>query len=323
MALSRTYLTVNGQIRSEHRSGETQSRDYMHDALGSVVVVYQNNSFVADGSYSCLGRLESGSWNIAAQGYKFAWNGGHGYRQTGVEWSSTYVRARHYSFMDGGWTTIDPLWPFQMPYGYVKGRSMSRVDPSGMLGCRVTKSQKETNCGSHRFTNQWKLDPSERIGWIVQHVKVRGEFKDCDGNPPNPVPKIDREYWEAWKVSPSLPSQRNNPRISTCKTDVTSDLDHDTFLTPDVGFCRSGKITIVGKVKFVHILDEDIDMSNFKCLKGGPPPAGWLWFNPDWPIGWEDTGTITKSLEVTFSCCCRDECKSGTAMEQTATTKCR
>ena len=26
------YMTVNGEIRSEHRSGEAHSRDFVHDA---------------------------------------------------------------------------------------------------------------------------------------------------------------------------------------------------------------------------------------------------------------------------------------------------
>jgi RHS repeat-associated protein len=130
------YMTVNGQIRSEHRSGEAKSRDYVHDALGNVVAVFQDDWPVAMASYDPSGEFLT-SWNMS--GYKFTWNGSHGYRQTGLEWSSTYVRARHYSFMDGAWTTRDPLWPREMPYGYVEGMVMSASDPSGeairFVGC--------------------------------------------------------------------------------------------------------------------------------------------------------------------------------------------
>ncbi len=65
-------------------------------------------------------------------GKTFTWLGGWGYRQTGVEWSSVYVRARHYSPGLSNWTSVDPLWPAEMPYGYVEGRVMTASDPSGM-----------------------------------------------------------------------------------------------------------------------------------------------------------------------------------------------
>jgi RHS repeat-associated protein len=65
-------------------------------------------------------------------GKTFTWLGGWGYRQTGVEWSSVYMRARHYSRGLSNWTSIDPLWPSEMAYGYVEGRVMTGVDPSGL-----------------------------------------------------------------------------------------------------------------------------------------------------------------------------------------------
>ena len=41
------YCTVNGQIRSEHRSGESRSRDYALDPFGNVMAVYQADWAVA------------------------------------------------------------------------------------------------------------------------------------------------------------------------------------------------------------------------------------------------------------------------------------
>lgn len=122
------YLSVNGQIRSEHRSGEAHSRDYGLDPLGNVVSVHQDGSQIAESSYSGWGN-PVGASNMDS--YRFTWVGAWGYRQTKAEWSSAYMRARHYSLNDGAWTTRDLLWPNELPYGYVSGRAMSAVDPSG------------------------------------------------------------------------------------------------------------------------------------------------------------------------------------------------
>lgn len=83
----------------------------------------------ADASYDAFGN-NLDSWNMTF--YSFTWAGGYGYRQTGLAYSSVDVRARYSSKLDAGWTTRDPLWPTEMPYGYVEGRVMSAVDYWGM-----------------------------------------------------------------------------------------------------------------------------------------------------------------------------------------------
>lgn len=35
------------------------------------------------------------------------------------------------------WTSVDPLWPSEMAYGYVVGSVMSQVDPSGLYRYRI------------------------------------------------------------------------------------------------------------------------------------------------------------------------------------------
>lgn len=126
------YKTVNGQLRGEKRSGKSHSRDYVSDGLGNIVGVYQNGWLCADGCYSPYGGLYSG-WAIDSDGYKFTWLGAWGYRQTGRTWPKVYVRARHYAPLSGSWTTVDPLWPSEPAYGYVGGRAMDAVDPSGTI----------------------------------------------------------------------------------------------------------------------------------------------------------------------------------------------
>jgi hypothetical protein len=138
MALSRTYLTVNGKIRSEQRSGESGSRDYVLDGSGSVVGVYRNGWLQPDGCYEPYGEINT-QWNMGIDGYRFTWGGGFGYRQTGLAYSSVYVRARHYSNKNAAWLSVDQLWPQEMPYGYVGGRVPGSVDPTGLNPCLTSK----------------------------------------------------------------------------------------------------------------------------------------------------------------------------------------
>ena len=44
---------------------------------------------------------------------------------------SHYVRARHYSYVTGAWSTVDPLWPDESGYGYVEGRCAQWIDLTG------------------------------------------------------------------------------------------------------------------------------------------------------------------------------------------------
>lgn len=141
MALARKYYTVNGEIISELRAGETDARDYVTDALGNVVAVFQNDWEIALATYDTSGEFLT---NFNMSDSRFAWNGSHGYRSTGLEWSTHYVRARHYSFMDQAWTTVDPLrtlnhFPFvaiSQSYMYSNNRPIFYVDRSGLIPCK-------------------------------------------------------------------------------------------------------------------------------------------------------------------------------------------
>jgi hypothetical protein len=95
-----------------------------------VCSLVRDGSYKVDVAYDGFGNVLD-SWNMSTY-TNFTWGGGHGYRQTGLAYSSVYVRARHYSNMDAGWTSRDPLWPQEMPYGYVNGRVPSGVDYWGM-----------------------------------------------------------------------------------------------------------------------------------------------------------------------------------------------
>ena len=69
------------------------------------------------------------------------------YRETRREWVSRHVRARHCSYMTGGWTSVDPLWPDEMTYGYMKQMYTRRVDYSGLQNPTGIKDSGLVPCG--------------------------------------------------------------------------------------------------------------------------------------------------------------------------------
>jgi hypothetical protein len=163
---------VNGKIRSEQRSGESGSRDFVLDGSGSVVGVYRNGWLQADACYEPYGSIYT-QWYMGTDGYRFTWGGGFGYRQTGLAYSSVYVRARHYSNMDAGWTTRDPLWPSEMPYGYVHGRVPGNVDPSGLFGSKISDICSNDPCKSLAFLASNK----KLMAALLSCMKKKGHLK--------------------------------------------------------------------------------------------------------------------------------------------------
>ena len=182
------YYTVNGKIRGQHVQGDAEGKDYLLDASGNLVGVYQGDYLKADAAYDPFGNILD-SWNISF--YNFTWAGGHGYRQTGLAFSSAYVRARHYSNMDAAWTTRDPLWPSEMPYGYVEGRVPGSVDPSGMLvKNEKTKTRKTKRCAVYACDvlpgHYFGVQPGHRYT-CVQILRKDGSSRYCgiDQGPSN------------------------------------------------------------------------------------------------------------------------------------------
>jgi hypothetical protein len=161
----KNFYTVNGKIRGQQVVGAVDGQDYMLDASGNVVGVYQGDYMYANAAYDGFGNVLD-SWNMSTF-TNFTWGEGYGYRQTGLAYSSVYVRARHYSNMDAGWTTRDPLWPSEMPYGYVHGRVPGSVDPSGEK-CRET-------CDSY-IDRAFQINPDksgEFIACVAEQMKKK------------------------------------------------------------------------------------------------------------------------------------------------------
>ncbi|MBI5706363.1 MAG: hypothetical protein HZC36_05175 [Armatimonadetes bacterium] len=131
MALSKRYYTLNGQLVGERATGGVRT-DYMVDALGSVVgTSNKDNTVNRRYQYKPYGTRLSASGTGSDP--RFQWVGAPGYRITDRSHSSHYVRARHYAQEEGRWTTVDPLWPINIQYGYVENRPLNFLDPSGLL----------------------------------------------------------------------------------------------------------------------------------------------------------------------------------------------
>jgi len=129
MPMSERYYTVDGQMIGFEEGGVR--KDFLTDHLGSIIAIMDENEVrVFDTRYSAYGRNR---W-ITGTSCGFGWVGTYGYRETGLSHMSHYVRARHYSYVTGGWSTVDPLWPRERAYGYVGGRATDWTDPNGAQG---------------------------------------------------------------------------------------------------------------------------------------------------------------------------------------------
>ena len=140
MAMKKRFYTMNSQMMAYDEGGVT--KDFLTDHLGSITAeINQSQTRTYDARYSAYGR---NNWSTGT-GCGFGWVGSYGYRETGLFHMSHYVRARHYSYLTGAWSTVDQLWPDESAYGYVNGRATWGADPSGLLltakagKCRVYK----------------------------------------------------------------------------------------------------------------------------------------------------------------------------------------
>ena len=126
MAMKKRFYTMNSQMMAYDEGGVT--KDFLTDHLGSITAeIDQNQNRTFETRYSAYGR---NNWSTGT-GCGFGWVGSYGYRETGLFHMSHYVRARHYSYLTGSWSTVDPLWPDESAYGYVTGRASKLSDPSG------------------------------------------------------------------------------------------------------------------------------------------------------------------------------------------------
>jgi RHS repeat-associated protein len=132
-APSKAYYVADGVIYAENANlgSEKSRRDYAVDFLGSVtgLTAGSDASLSSVRRWSAYGKLLSGS----SEPIGYFWTGNTGsrvYQSLGLNDN----RARHYGRNIKQWITRDPLWPSELPYGYVNGNPVTRIDPNGEKG---------------------------------------------------------------------------------------------------------------------------------------------------------------------------------------------
>jgi RHS repeat-associated protein len=119
------FVVLDGEVVGEDLGGTL--RDFVVDPLGSVVG-HLNSSGAITNAFEFWPYGES-SGGTRASG-TFQWVGSEGYYAD--PGTRTYIRAREYEQSIGSWLQLDLLWPDEQPYGYVRGRAINAVDPTGM-----------------------------------------------------------------------------------------------------------------------------------------------------------------------------------------------
>jgi RHS repeat-associated protein len=122
------YHTVNGQMVGQS-TGSTFTQ-YLTDALGSVTATVNGKRVTNTYRYKPYG--ERLAKTGAGADPDFQWTGDTGSRVTGRSRAEQYNRARHNGTTQASWTSVDPIWPIEPPYAYVRSRPVSQIDPTGL-----------------------------------------------------------------------------------------------------------------------------------------------------------------------------------------------
>jgi hypothetical protein len=166
VAMSVVYTTINGVLYHENRGGvETE---YVPDTLGCLIGCRDssgNVTYTAD--YWPYGEVRTSTGSKTSP---WGFVGLLGYLTDLAK--RLYVRARHYRPNVGQWQTVDPLWPEEKAYEYVKHGPILFVDPIGtqmlngndqIYGDGFRKLGRETSncatCASRMYT-QWFPHPA-------------------------------------------------------------------------------------------------------------------------------------------------------------------
>jgi hypothetical protein len=139
MAMSATYLTMNGIIVHENRGGV--QRDYVPDTLGSTTALTDNTQTKTDTwQYWPYGEV---STRTGTSNTPFTFVGTLGYSKDQLD-KLFYVRARHLRVDLAGWQTLDPLWPQELAFVYCDACPVACADPSGAQRGGITTLPRPT-----------------------------------------------------------------------------------------------------------------------------------------------------------------------------------
>ena len=149
MPMSVTYATINGEIVSENRGGVI--RYYVPDTNGNTIALLDESGNVTDTyEYWPFGEIRS---HVGPSTTPFTFGGVLGCYSD--SWGGIYMRAREFVPKLARWLTVDPLWPWQLPYVYAGNSPVTQNDPTGMAACNPV------------------LDD---FGWIATQVPIPSHF---------------------------------------------------------------------------------------------------------------------------------------------------
>jgi RHS repeat-associated protein len=162
-----TYSNFCGMVVGETRDGVEY--EYIPDTMGSTIGIRDSDGNVTDTwEYWPYGEV---AHRTGSHPTELTFLGTLGYVQDALD-RLFYVRARHLRADLARWLTVDPLWPEEPAYGYVRGKPVDWVDPSG-LGDVITNKQCKSGC------DQLFRKSSERNAcyYICEHRS--GSNRDC------------------------------------------------------------------------------------------------------------------------------------------------
>lgn len=160
----KNYINLGDTIIGERSLGG-QRENYAADALGSVTGTLVEGAIENTYGYKPYGDglVKTG----VGPDPIFRWGGINGYQFTGRSSAEYYVRSRQYSSEKARWTTVDPLWPLENAYGYVRATPTTQTDPTGLSPCFGDPSSKLSCPATHDACTKHKRD-------ICGYARVRG-----------------------------------------------------------------------------------------------------------------------------------------------------
>jgi RHS repeat-associated protein len=152
MAMSVVYSNFCGMVVSETRGGVES--DYVSDPLGSTVGLMNSVGTMTDRwEYWPYGEVIS---HTGSSTTPLTFLGVLGYFKDILD-KFFYVRARHLRVDLARWLTVDPLWPIEPPYSYVRNSPVNSIDPTGLWRAPLPGTWHCTSVGGFLGHDLWSF----------------------------------------------------------------------------------------------------------------------------------------------------------------------
>jgi len=171
--------------------------------------------------------------------------------------------------------------------------------PSGatpLLRKRTVTGPTAMDCGGFSWGAQWYLDNADSTsGFVVQHVRVTLNVKDCSDNPVDVKARtggvVDPAFWplwEAWEV------RNGSVFVGTSTTPHRA----DTYSVPAMGDGTKGSIEILGNADYYP----GLTLPSSLTVRNAPPAGGLPVTNSDPGLS-GGTGPLAHNLTANWTCC--------------------